>query len=35
LGNACGALVAARHGCSVSMPTLEEVMALVDQQGGL
>jgi len=35
LGNACGAMVAARHGCSVSMPTLDEVMAFVDRQGGL
>jgi len=35
LGNACGAMVTARHGCSVSMPTLEEVTAFVDQQGGL
>jgi 5-dehydro-2-deoxygluconokinase len=35
LGNACGAMVAARHGCSVSMPFLEEVMAFVDERGGL
>lgn len=35
LGNACGAMVTARHGCSVSMPTLDEVMAFADPQGGL
>jgi 5-dehydro-2-deoxygluconokinase len=34
LGNACGAMVAARHGCSVSMPYFNEVMSFVDQQGG-
>jgi 5-dehydro-2-deoxygluconokinase len=35
LGNACGAMVAARHGCSISMPFWEEVMAFVDERGGL
>jgi 5-dehydro-2-deoxygluconokinase len=35
LGNACGAMVAARHGCAVSMPYYSEVMSFVDQQGGL
>jgi 5-dehydro-2-deoxygluconokinase len=35
LGNACGAMVAARHGCSISMPYFNEVMSFVDQQGGL
>ena len=34
LGNACGAMVASRHGCSVSMPHFDEVMAFVDAQGG-
>ena len=34
LGNACGAMVASRHGCSVSMPFWEEVMAFVCEQGG-
>jgi 5-dehydro-2-deoxygluconokinase len=34
LGNACGAMVVARHGCSISMPYLAEVMSFVDQQGG-
>jgi 5-dehydro-2-deoxygluconokinase len=35
LGNACGAMVASRHGCSISMPFWEEVMAFVNEQGGL
>ena len=35
LGNACGAMVASRHGCSISMPFWEEVMAFVHEQGGL
>jgi 5-dehydro-2-deoxygluconokinase len=35
LGNACGAMVVARHGCSISMPFWEEVMAFVDERGGL
>ncbi len=35
LGNACGAMVASRHGCSVSMPFWEEVMVFVDERGGL
>jgi len=34
LGNACGAMVASRHGCSISMPFWEEVMAFVREQGG-
>jgi 5-dehydro-2-deoxygluconokinase len=34
LGNACGAMVVARHGCSISMPGLTEVMSFIDQQGG-
>jgi 5-dehydro-2-deoxygluconokinase len=34
LGNACGAMVVARHGCSISMPYLNEVLSFVDQQGG-
>jgi 5-dehydro-2-deoxygluconokinase len=29
LGNAAGALVATRHGCSASMPTLDELSALI------
>jgi 5-dehydro-2-deoxygluconokinase len=32
-GNACGALVVTRHGCSASMPTLAEVAAFVDEHG--
>lgn len=35
LGNACGAMVVARHGCSVSMPFWEELVAFVEAQGGL
>ncbi|HUJ86386.1 MAG TPA: 5-dehydro-2-deoxygluconokinase [Burkholderiales bacterium] len=35
LGNACGAMVVTRHGCSISMPTWAEVTAFVDERGGL
>ena len=35
LGNACGAMVVSRHGCSISMPFWEEVMAFVEERGGL
>jgi 5-dehydro-2-deoxygluconokinase len=35
LGNACGAIVVTRHGCSISMPTLEEVMGFVSERDGL
>jgi 5-dehydro-2-deoxygluconokinase len=35
LGNACGAIVVTRHGCSISMPFWEEVKAFVDERGGL
>jgi 5-dehydro-2-deoxygluconokinase len=35
LGNACGAMVVTRHGCSISMPSWEEVTAFVDERGGL
>ncbi|MCX5818719.1 MAG: 5-dehydro-2-deoxygluconokinase [Deltaproteobacteria bacterium] len=35
LGNACGAMVVTRHGCSISMPFLDEVMAFADERGGL
>ncbi len=35
LGNACGALVVTRHGCSISMPTYSEVMDFVKDRGGL
>ena len=34
LGNACGAIVASRHGCSISMPFWEEVTAFVHERGG-
>lgn len=35
LGNACGAMVVTRHGCSAAMPSWEEVTAFVDDRGGL
>jgi len=35
LGNACGAMVVSRHGCSISMPYWGEVMAFVEEHGGL
>ena len=34
LGNACGAIVVARHGCANFMPTMEEVADFVDGRGG-
>ncbi|HET8985029.1 MAG TPA: 5-dehydro-2-deoxygluconokinase [Trueperaceae bacterium] len=35
LGNACGAIVVTRHGCANFMATLDEAMAVADEQGGL
>ena len=35
LGNACGAIVVTRHGCANFMPTNDEVMAFVEERGGL
>jgi 5-dehydro-2-deoxygluconokinase len=35
LGNACGAIVVARHGCSIAMPTWEEATLFAEKQGGL
>ncbi len=35
LGNACGAMVVTRHGCSVSMPFWEEVNTFINERGGL
>ncbi len=35
LGNACGAMVVTRHGCSISMPFWDEVAAFMDERGGL
>lgn len=35
LGNACGAIVVTKHGCANFMPTYDEVMAFVEQRGGL
>lgn len=34
LGNACGALVVQRPGCANDMPTLDEVMQLIEDRGG-
>jgi 5-dehydro-2-deoxygluconokinase len=35
LGNACGAIVVTKHGCANFMPTYDEVMAFVNERGGL
>lgn len=35
LANACGAMVVTRHGCSISMPFLDEVMSFANDLGGL
>lgn len=35
LGNACGAIVVTRHGCSASMPAWDEVTAFAEERGGL
>ncbi len=35
LGNACGAIVVTKHGCANFMPTYQEVMAFVEERGGL
>jgi len=34
LGNASGAIVAGRHGCSISMPTFDEIETFVADRGG-
>ena len=34
-GNAVGAIVVTRHACANDMPTLDEVMAFIETQGGL
>ena len=34
MGTACGAIVVTRHGCANFMPTYDEVLALVEKQGG-
>jgi len=34
MGNATGAIVVTRQGCANDMPTLDEALALVEQQGG-
>ena len=35
MGNACGAIVVTKHGCANFMPTYGEVMAFVEDRGGL
>ncbi len=35
LGNACGAIVVTKHGCANFMPTYPEVMAFVEDRGGI
>jgi 5-dehydro-2-deoxygluconokinase len=35
LGNACGAMVVTRHGCSISMPFWDEVTSFAAERGGL
>ncbi len=34
MGNACGALVVTRHGCSKAMPHKQEVLAFIEERGG-
>ena len=34
LGNACGAIVVSRHACANAMPTMAEILELVNAQGG-
>lgn len=34
LGNACGAILVTKHGCANFNPTLEEVSAFIEKQGG-
>jgi 5-dehydro-2-deoxygluconokinase len=34
MGTACGAIVVTRHGCANFMPTYDEALALVEEQGG-
>ena len=34
MGTACGAIVVTRHGCANFMPTYDEVLELVEGQGG-
>jgi 5-dehydro-2-deoxygluconokinase len=35
LGNACGAILVTKHGCANFMPTHDEVMAFISEQGGM
>ncbi len=34
MGNACGALVVTRHGCGTAMPSLQEAVSFIAEQGG-
>ena len=34
MGNACGAMVVTRHGCSISMPHLAEVLQFIEEKDG-
>lgn len=34
MGNACGAIIVTRHGCSASMPYTKEVFAFIQERGG-
>lgn len=35
MGNACGAILVTKHGCANFMPTYDEVMAFIQDQGGM
>lgn len=35
LANACGAILVTKHGCANFMPTYDEVMAFIEEHGGL
>ncbi len=35
LGNACGAILVTKHGCANFMPTYDEVMAFIQEHGGM
>ena len=34
MGNACGALVVTRHGCSAALPYEQEVLDFIEARGG-
>jgi 5-dehydro-2-deoxygluconokinase len=35
MGNACGAILVTKHGCANFMPTYDEVMAFIQDHGGM